>query len=43
MPDEEREIQELVSGTFIQLEKGGHDRLIGFMGLVAEIWKYIDI
>lgn len=44
MTDEEGEIQELVPGTFIQMDKGERHRLIGLesWGVVAEIWEHTD-
>jgi hypothetical protein len=45
LTDEEGEIQDLVSGAFIQLEKGERHRLIGLdsWGIVAEIWQHTDL
>ena len=42
--DEEREIQQLSPGTFIQMNKGERHRLIGLdsWGIVAEIWQHTD-
>lgn len=42
--DEEGEIQQLVSATFIQMDKGERHRLIGLdsWGIVAEIWQHTD-
>lgn len=42
--DEEGEIQELVPGSFIQMNKGERHRLIGLnsWGIVAEIWQHTD-
>lgn len=42
--DEEGEIQQLVPGTFIQMDKGERHRLIGLdtWGIVAEIWQHTD-
>jgi mannose-6-phosphate isomerase len=42
--DEEGEIQELIPGTFIQMDKGERHRLIGLesWGIVAEIWQHTD-
>lgn len=44
MTDEEGEIQELLPGTFIQMDKGERHRLIGLesWGVVAEIWEHTD-
>jgi mannose-6-phosphate isomerase-like protein (cupin superfamily) len=45
LTDEEGEIKDLVSGAFIQLEKGERHRLIGLdsWGIVAEIWQHTDL
>jgi mannose-6-phosphate isomerase len=42
--DEEGEIQELIPGKFIQMDKGERHRLIGLesWGVVAEIWQHTD-
>ncbi len=42
--DEEGVLQELTSGTFIQMDKGERHRLIGLesWGVVAEIWQHTD-
>lgn len=42
--DAEGEIQQLVPGTFIQMDKGERHRLIGLdsWGIVAEIWQHTD-
>ena len=42
--DEEGELQELASGSFIQMDKGERHRLIGLesWGVVAEIWQHTD-
>lgn len=42
--DEEGEIQQLGSGTFIKMDKGERHRLIGLdsWGIVAEIWQHTD-
>lgn len=43
--DEEGEIQQLIPGDFIQMDKGERHRLIGLdsWGVVAEIWQHIDL
>lgn len=43
--DEEGEIKELASGSFIQMDKGERHRLIGLnsWGIVAEIWQHTDL
>jgi mannose-6-phosphate isomerase-like protein (cupin superfamily) len=45
LTDEEGELQQLVPGTFIKMEKGERHRLIGLdsWGIVAEIWQHTDI
>ncbi|WPR72078.1 phosphoheptose isomerase [Flavobacterium sp. NG2] len=45
LTDEEGEIQELSSGSFIQMDKGERHRLIGLdsWGIVAEIWQHTDL
>ena len=42
--DQEGELQTLIQGTFIQLDKGERHRLIGLetWGIVAEIWQHTD-
>lgn len=42
--DDEGKIQQLSSGSFIQLDKGERHRLIGLdtWGVVAEIWQHTD-
>ena len=42
--DQEGELQTLIQGTFIQLNKGERHRLIGLetWGIVAEIWQHTD-
>ncbi|MFA9193372.1 phosphoheptose isomerase [Flavobacterium sp. FBOR7N2.3] len=42
--DEEGEIQQLIPGDFIQMDKGERHRLIGLdsWGVVAEIWQHTD-
>lgn len=42
--DEEGELQTLIQGTFIQMDKGERHRLIGLdsWGIVAEIWQHTD-
>lgn len=44
LTDEEGELQELVSGSFIQMDKGERHRLVGLdsWGIVAEIWQHTD-
>lgn len=45
LTDEEGELQQLVPGTFIKMEKGERHRLIGLesWGIVAEIWQHTEI
>jgi mannose-6-phosphate isomerase-like protein (cupin superfamily) len=42
--DGEGEMQKLITGNFIQLDKGERHRLIGLesWGIVAEIWQHTD-
>ncbi|MFC6268139.1 cupin domain-containing protein [Frigoriflavimonas asaccharolytica] len=44
LTDEEGKLQELVSGAFIQMDKGERHRLVGLdsWGIVAEIWQHTD-
>jgi len=44
LTDEEGELQNLMQGSFIQLDKGERHRLIGLenWGIVAEIWQHTD-
>ncbi|MFC6269853.1 cupin domain-containing protein [Frigoriflavimonas asaccharolytica] len=44
LTDEEGELQELVSGAFIKMDKGERHRLVGLdsWGIVAEIWQHTD-
>ena len=44
LTDEEGELQNLMQGSFIQMDKGERHRLIGLenWGIVAEIWQHTD-
>ena len=44
LTDEEGDVQSLVPGDFIQMDKGERHRLIGLdsWGIVAEIWQHTD-
>lgn len=44
LTDEEGELQNLMRGSFIQMDKGERHRLVGLenWGIVAEIWQHTD-